>query len=192
MADKKKMESTFFNMVIVLTVVALVSAFALGFTYIGTKDAIAAVQLKKTLDGIKEVLPEFDNNPYDEKYTVEGFEGIEYYPAKMGEEYVGTAVKTFEKGFTEEVIIMVGFDKDGKIVNTSVIKHKETPGLGSKMKTPKFKDQFKGKAVSADDGIKVKKDKGEIDAISAATISSRAFCGAVSKGYKGLLKGGKK
>ncbi len=192
MADKKKMESTFFNMVLVLTVVALVSAFALGFTYIGTKDAIAAVQLKKTLDGIKAVLPEFDNNPYDEKYSVEGFEGIEYYPAKKGDEYVGTAVKTFEKGFTQEVIIMVGFDKDGKIVNTSVIEHKETPGLGSKMSTPKFKDQFKGKSISADTGIKVTKDKGDIDAISAATISSRAFCEAVSKGYRGLIKGGKK
>ncbi len=192
MADKKKMESTFFNMVVVLTVVALVSAFALGFTFVSTKDAIAAVQLKKTLDGIKEVLPEFDNNPYDEKYSVEGFEGVEYYPAKMSGEYVGTAVKTFEKGFTEEVIIMVGFDKEDKIVNTSVIQHKETPGLGSKMSTPKFKDQFKGKAISVDGEIKVTKDKGEIDAISAATISSRAFCGAVSKGYKGLLKGGKK
>jgi len=192
MADKKKMESTFFNMVLVLTVVALVSAFALGFTYIGTKDAIAAVQLKKTLDGIKNVLPEFDNNPYDEKYIVEGFEGLEYYPAKMGDEYIGTAVKTFEKGFTEEVIIMVGFDKNGKIVNTSVIQHKETPGLGSKMGTPKFKDQFKGKAISPDTGIKVTKDKGEIDAISAATISSRAFCDAVNKGYRGLIKGGKK
>ena len=192
MADKKKMESTFFNMVLVLTVVALVSAFALGFTYIGTKDAIAAVQLKKTIDGIKAVLPEFDNNPYDEKYSVEGFDGIEYYPAKKGEEYVGTAVKTFEKGFTEEVIIMVGFDKDGKIVNTSVIQHKETPGLGSKMSTPKFKDQFMGKSVNDQTGIRVTKDRGEIDAISAATISSRAFCGAVTKGYKGLVKGGKK
>jgi len=192
MADKKKMESTFLNMVLVLTLVALVSAFALGFTYIGTKDAIAAVELEKTLNGIKQVLPEFDNNPYEEKYNVEGFEGVEYYPAKMGEEYIGTAVKTFEKGFTEDVVIMVGFDKDGKIVNTSVIQHKETPGLGSKMSTPKFKDQFMGKAVDAAIGIKVTKDRGEIDAISAATISSRAFCDAINKGYKGLLKGGKK
>jgi len=192
MADKKKMESTFLNMVLVLTVVALVSAFALGFTYIGTRDAIAAVELEKTLNGIKQVLPEFDNNPYEEKYSVEGFEGIEYYPAKMGDEYIGTAVKTFEKGFVEDVVIMVGFDKEGKIVNTSVIQHKETPGLGSKMSSPKFKDQFPGKSVNPEAGIKVTKDKGEIDAISAATISSRAFCDAITKGYKGLQKGGKK
>ena len=192
MADKKKMESTFFNMVIVLTAVALVSSLALGFTYINTKDAIAAVQLKKTLDGIKEVLPEFDNNPYESKYNVEGYDGVEFYPAKVGEDYIGTAVKTFAKGFTEDVIIMVGFDKDGKIVNTSVIKHKETPGLGSKMSTPRFKDQFMGKLPSLENGIKVKKDRGEIDSISAATISSRAFCEAVTRGYKGLIKGGKK
>lgn len=192
MAEKKKMESTFFNMVFVLTVIALVSSLALGVTYVSTKDAIAAVQLKKTLDGIKAVLPEFDNNPYDSKYIVEGFEGFEFYPAKQGEDYIGTAVKAFAKGFTEDIIIMVGFDSEGKIVNTSVIKHKETPGLGSKMGTPKFKDQFMGKSPSAETGLKVKKDKGQIDAISAATISSRAFCDAVNRGYKGLMKGGEK
>ncbi len=192
MAEKKKMKSTFFNMVFVLTSIAFISSLALGITYVSTKDAIAAVQLKKTLDGIKNVLPEFDNNPYESKYDVEGFEGVEFYPAKKGEEYVGTAVKTYSKGFTEEVIIMVGFDKEGKIVNTSVISHKETPGLGSKMTTPKFRDQFKGKSPAGEAGLKVKKDRGEIDAISAATISSRAFCKAVNRGYKGLLKGGRK
>ena len=192
MADRKKMESNFFNMVTVLTTVALVSALALGFTYMGTKDAIAAVQLKKTIEGIRSVLPGFDNNPYEVKYSVDGFEGLEFYPARMGDEYVGTAVRTFAGGFTEDVVIMVGFDREGKIFNTSVIQHKETPGLGSKMSTPKFRDQFAGKVPPAEDGLRVTKDKGEIDAISAATISSRAFCDAVNKGYRGLLKGGKK
>jgi electron transport complex protein RnfG len=192
MADKKKMESNFFNMVVVLTSVAFISALALGFTYTKTKDAIAAVELKKTIDGIKQVLPEFDNNPYEAKYSVDGFEGLEFYPAKLGDDYVGTAVKTFADGFTEAVVIMVGFDKDGKIVNTSVIQHKETPGLGSKMSTPKFRDQFNGKTPDGENGLTVKKDRGQIDAISAATISSRAFCEAVNKGYRGLIKGGKK
>lgn len=188
MAEKKKMESTFFNMVLMLTVIALASSLTLSFTYIQTKDAIAAVQLKKTIEAIKKVVPEFDNNPYESRYVVEGFEGVEYYPAKKGDELVGTAIKTFAKGFTEDVVIMVGFDKDGNIVDTSVIKHKETPGLGSKMGDSKFKDQFKGKKPDPEKGINVTKDKGEIDAISAATISSRAFCKAINRAYKGLLK----
>jgi len=191
MAESKKLPSTFLNMTLVLTLVALVSALALAFTYISTKDAIAEVQLKKTIKGIKSVTPEFDNNPYDEKYMVKGYEGLEFYPAKKEGTLVGTAVRTFAKGFGEEIVIMVGFDVDGKIVNTTVIKHKETPGLGSKMSTSKFRDQFKGKSIPSD-GLKVKKDKGEIDAISAATISSRAFCKAVNFAYEGLVKGGKK
>jgi len=192
MADKKKqLPSTFINMTMVLTVVALISALALGFTYLKTKDAIAAVQLKKTVEGIKGVLPPFNNNPYEEKYSVDGYDGFEFYPAKDGDKPVGTAVKARTKGFGEDIIIMVGFDINGKIVNTSVISHKETPGLGSKMSTPKFKDQFMGKKVP-DNGLFVKKDKGDIDAISAATISSRAFCKAVSLAYEGLKKGGKK
>lgn len=193
MSEKKKqLPSTFKNMTLVLTVVALVSALSLSFTYLKTKDAIAAVQLKKTVDGIKNVLPPFDNNPYEERYSVDGFKGVEFYPAKKEGIPVGVAVKTYAKGFGENIIIMVGFDKDGKIVNTSVIKHKETPGLGSKMGDPKFKDQFIGKSIPEGSGLKVTKDRGEIDAISAATISSRAFCRAVNRAYEGLMKGGGK
>jgi electron transport complex protein RnfG len=86
---------------------------------------------------------------------------------------------------------MVGFDTDKKIINISVLKQKETPGLGTKIKEPKFKDQFKGKDP-ASFKMAVKKDGGEVDAISAATITSRAFCEAVNKAYQALLKGGEK
>lgn len=186
--EKKKLESTFPNMVLVLTVIAAISALALGFTYSATKDAIAQVEVNRTLKALGEVLPAFNNNPNDEKYMVEGDDDLQIYPAKTDDQQVGIAVKTYsDKGFNERIWLMVGFDKDKKINNISVLKHKETPGLGTKMKEPKFKDQFNGKDP-ASYTLKVTKDSGDVDAISAATISSRAFCDAVQRAYDALSK----
>lgn len=191
MANKKKLPSTFPNMFIVLTVMALVSALALAFTYTATKEARELAKLKKTLKALEKVLPEFNNQPNDEKYSVSGYEELEFYPAKKDGNRVGTAIKTYsDAGFSERIWIMVGFDTNKKIINTWVVEQKETPGLGTKMKGPKFRDQFRGKdPVSFK--IKVKKDGGEVDAITAATITSRAFCQAVERAYMALTKGEK-
>jgi electron transport complex protein RnfG len=191
MADKKKLPSTFFNMVVVLTAIALASALALGITYSATKDAIAMVEVKRTLKALNKVMPGFDNNPYEERYTLddEEYEDMEFFPAKKGGQSVGTAVRTYsDNGFNERIWLMVGFSADLKINSISVIKHKETPGLGTKMKEPKFKDQFNGKDPAAFK-LKVKKDGGDVDAISAATITSRAFCDATEKAYFALKEG---
>lgn len=179
----KKLPSTFPNMVLVLTVISLISALALGFTYAMTKEAIAQVEVKRTLKALGEVLPGFNNNPYEEKYHPDVDKELEIYPAQKDGQPVGTAVKAYsDEGFSERIWIMVGFDKDKKINGVSVLKHKETPGLGSKMKDPKFKDQFKDQ-YPASFQLKVRKDGGDVDAISAATISSRAFCDAVQRAY---------
>jgi electron transport complex protein RnfG len=189
MSDKKKLESTFPNMLIVLTVISLVSAFALGFTYTKTKPVADKVAQQKLENAIKAVVPEFDK--LSEKYKVDGFDRLELYTAYKGEEVGGTAVKTVSaKGFSGDVWIMTGFDAQGKIVNTSVLEHKETPGLGSKM-SGKFQEQFVSKSP-AEFKLSVKKDGGNVDAITAATISSRAFCDAVQNAYDAYQKGGKK
>jgi len=191
MADKKKLPSTFPNMLIVMTVVALVSALALAVTYTATKEARELAKLKKTLTALEKVLPEFNNQPNDEKYNVSGDEELEFYPAKKDGNRVGTAIKTYsDAGFGERIWIMVGFDTNNKIINTWVVEQKETPGLGTKMKDAKFRDQFNGKDP-ASFKIKVKKDGGEVDAITAATISSRAFCEALERAYAALIKGEK-
>jgi electron transport complex protein RnfG len=193
MADKK-LASTFSNMVIVLTAISVVSALALAFTYSSTKDAIAQVQVKRTLKALQQVLPEFDNDPPQEKIVLEKgeFKDIEIYPAKKDGKTVGTAVQTYsDNGFGGRVSLMVGFDTANKILNVSVLKHNETPGLGTRMTESRFKDQFKGKDPAVFK-IKVKKDGGEVDAITAATISSRAFCAAMNRAYQALLNGGKK
>lgn len=191
MADKK-ISSSFSNMVIVLSIISLVSALALAFTYSVTKDAIAQVGIKRTMKALEQVLPSFNNNPDNEKYTVEGdeFKEMLLYPAKKDGKLVGTAIQTYStKGFAGRVTLMVGFDDKNKIVGITVLKHNETPGLGTRM-AEKFKDQFAGKDPAVYK-MKVKKDGGDVDAITAATISSRAFCDATEKAYKALLKGGK-
>ncbi len=188
----KKLESTFPNMVIVLSAISIVAAFALGFTYTQTKDAIAKMQEKKQIDAIKEVVAEFDNDPSKEKYTVPGLDGVEFYPAKKGGQLVGTAVKTFtDKGYGGRIDIMIGFNEKMDFFNYVILEHKETPGLGTKLKENKFKDQFKGKNPDTFK-LQVKKDGGDVDAITAATISSRAFLDAAQKAVDGIKKGGAK
>jgi electron transport complex protein RnfG len=192
MANKK--ESTLLNMVLTLFIISLLSAGALGYVYEITKEPIRKASLKKELKAIQEVVPPFDNSPFDEKFEMEAFDGsgkLEVYPAKKDGKIVGYAVKTFtERGFGGHIDIMVGFLPNGVIENTKVLAHSETPGLGSKMTSEKFKSQFHG-FNPAEKKLIVKKDGGDVDAITAATISSRAFCDALNRAYKTLQKGGK-
>jgi len=183
-----KKESSFKNMVLTLLVIALIASTALGYVYEITKGPIEKAKLVKKLEAIKEVAPAFDNDPNTEMFRVvtpEGNDSLEVYPAKKGGELLGYAVKTYTmKGFSGFISLMVGFDIQGNITNISVLEHAETPGLGDKMSKSKspWSNQFNGKNPGKN-SIKVKKDGGEIDAITASTISSRAYCDAVSRAY---------
>jgi electron transport complex protein RnfG len=189
-----KTESTFRNMVLSLTLISLAASACLGFVYEFTKGPIELSNLNKKLEAIKVVVPEFNNNPNDEMYKLPTGEGdsLEIYPAKKDSVLVGYAINTYTKnGFSGNISLMAGFKPDGTIVNITVLEQKETPGLGTKMTEPKFKEQFNEKNP-AQYMMKVKKDGGQVDAITAATISSRAFCDAVQRAYNTLQKGGSK
>ena len=193
MASKK--ESTFISMVLTLFLVTFIASAALGYLYELTKGPIAASKLAKQNNAIMQVVPEFDNEPGTEVYKmkVDG-DTLEFFPAKKNGELVGTAVSTFtNNGFSGNFKIMVGFLPDGTIHNISVLEHKETPGLGDKMQKNKsdWSVQFNGKKP-ADFKLKVTKDGGDVDAITASTISSRAFCDAVERAYKAYMEGGQK
>jgi Na+-translocating ferredoxin:NAD+ oxidoreductase subunit G len=179
-----KLESSFKNMLLSLTLISIGMSAALGFVYNLTKGPIEIAQKQKEVQALREVLPEFDNDPVE---SVKSVDGLFYYTAAKEGEVVGYAVNTFtEKGFSGKFTLMVGFKPDGTINNISVLEQKETPGLGNKMKEPKFKDQFPDKNPGQFK-LKVKKDGGQVDAITAATISSRAFCDAVQRAYDGYL-----
>jgi len=185
-----KKESTFVSMVTTLSIVALVAATLLGGVYEVTKEPIRLAELKRKNDAIKAVVPEFNNAPSEEfvKVGADGDSLVLYY-AKMDGELVATAVETFtNNGFSGHFKLMVGFEPDGTIIDVAVISHSETPGLGDKMEQGKsdFHVQFMGKHPE-DFKLMVKKDRGDVDAIAATTISSRAYCEAVQRAYDAFM-----
>lgn len=180
-----KRDSTLVNMVLTLSVITLVSGGVLGYVYNLTKEPIQIAKTAKKVEAIKRVLPVFDNDPNTDavKIPVDDKLSVEKYPATEKGNDVGAAFKTFsKKGFGGLVWLMVGFKTDGSIHNIEVLEHQETPGLGTKMADPQFKNQFIGKNPK-DFKMQVSKDGGDVDAITAATISSRAFCDAVQRAY---------
>jgi len=192
MAKKK---SSLLNMVLGLGGVALIASAMLGGVYAVTKEPIELAKAKKLKQAIQLVTPEFNNDPATEVYKlpVENNDSLICYPVRKEGQLLATAIKTYsDNGFSGRFYIMVGLDKDGKIINTAVLEHSETPGLGDKMDKKKsdWSDQFNGKDP-ANYKLKVSKDGGDVDAITAATISSRAFCEAVQLAFNIYEKEGK-
>ena len=174
-------------MLIALFVITAVSGGLLGLVYGMTKDAIAEVDAKKNEAAIQAVLPLEGEITYKADTLRYNYEGADLtFPCNLAYDqngnFKGAAVKTSEGGFGGKIDMMVGFLADGTIKGTSVLSHAETPGLGANM-TGKFKDQFVDKNP-ASFKLTVTKDGGNVDAITAATITSRAFSKAVDKAYK--------
>ncbi len=190
-----KKESTFGNMVLVLFMVSFISAAALGIVYEVTKEPIRMVDINKKNNAIQSVVPDFNNIPANEYYKVPSdLDSLTFYPARKDSILVGTAVETYsKKGFGGLIRLMVGFSPDGTILNIAVLEHKETPGLGDKIEKAKsgFSLQFEGKNPSSFK-LAVKKDRGDVDAITASTISSRAFCDAIQRAYNSFILNSKK
>lgn len=187
-----KKESNFTNMFVTLLIVTLVSSAALGFIYQVTKKPIDdALMFKKTL-AVQIVLPKYDNDPFKDVTRVSlGKDTLNVYPGRENGTLTGVAVETSSPGYGGDIKLLVGFLPDGTIRDVAVLESKETPGLGDKIMKSKsnFPLQFEGKNP-ATFRLAVKKDgNGDVDAITAATISSRAYCAAVQKAYDALKKG---
>lgn len=175
-------KSTFGNMVLVLSGICLVCSALLGTVYAVTKAPIEASEIQKVNAAIAAVTPQFDNVPSE---AVRDVEGGQIYTATVGGEPVGYAIKVSVGGFGGPLQLMVGFTPDGTVYNTSVISHSETPGLGAKLVDENIapRQQVKGKNPAVNN-LSVKKDGGEIDAITASTITSRAFLKGVNAAYE--------
>lgn len=182
----KKLESSLKNMVIVLTGVTVVAGALLGYVNELTKEPIAQANAKALSDAIAIVVPGFDNNPAEAPETIE-VNGATYkiYKATKGGEFIGVAVESAANGFGGALNVLVGFDKEGNIIDYSLLSHAETPGLGSKA-ADWFKKGGKGDITGMNPGasaLTVSKDGGQVDAITASTITSRAFLQAVNNAY---------
>lgn len=203
----KKLESSLTNMLLVLTLVSVVAAFLLAFVNQVTSSTIAQINAETLSAGIKSVL----NIGADDQITTneKDVDGFTVYEVTRDGDWVGTAVKSTDKsGFGGDIEVLVGFNEEGKILGYEVLKHAETPGLGARAgewfrtatsgevkevgvlskiffgnPDPAGSHNIIGRNI-ADGELKVSKDGGDIDAITASTITSRAFLNAVNNAYK--------
>ena len=167
-------------MVLTLLIVAIVCSVVLSFVYSYTEPRIAETQAQLTLRGIKQVInaQEFVEIIPDTLWKAVDSSGI----------LIGIVFRVFPQGYGGPIPITVGLDLNGKITGVRIASAaeglKETPGLGVKITEPEFKDQFIDKCAPE---AQLKNDGGEIDAITAATISSRAVCNGIKKGIETYL-----
>ena len=168
-------KSSFKNMTVCLFAICIVCSSLLAGVYALTKEPIDAAAKAKNEAAIMEVLPA-GAVTIEEERTVD-FDGASYtYNLAYDQQgnTVGCAVNVSPVGFGGPIVIKVGFDANGVICNTKVLSQAETPGLGAKCVEPAFSEQFKGWNPSARK-LSVKKDGGDVDAITASTITSRAY-----------------
>lgn len=190
-----KLDSSLKNMVMSLAIISFGASAILGGVYVLTKKPIEdAAELKKT-NAIKEVLPQNNNMKIGEavEITLESYsEKFIVYPAFENDKLIAAAVETFDNnGYGGQIKSMVGFDAEGNIVNYAILAMSETPGLGEKVtswfKTERNNQDIRGKKPS-EESFKVSKDGGEIDAITASTITSRAFLSSVKTAYNVFIE----
>lgn len=180
-----KKESTFLNMLLTLLLVTGIASLTLATIYNLTAEPIAQAREAKRQSAISQVVPEFDRLESKNFLPPDGGDSLEFNFAYKDNELVGVAVNTWtNKGYSGRISAMVGFNPDGTIIDVVHLEHKETPGLGDKIDKSKseWSDQFQGIDPQTTT-LKVTKDNGDIDAITAATITSRAYCDAIQRAY---------
>ncbi len=186
----KKLESSITNMVLVLTLVAVIASALLATINNVTAGPVAEQAAKTLSDGIKAVMGGVELTVAQTDTVVKEFKGKEftfvaYKTTDEKGEALGTAVTTVTGGFGGDLKVLVGFDPEGNILGYTLLEHAETPGLGAKADAW-FQADGKGCIIGKNPGkddLTVTKDGGTIDAITASTITSRAFLLAVTQAY---------
>ena len=175
----KKLESTLPNMAIVLTSIAVIAGLALGYVNSVTAGPIEDIKAQQLADGLKAVLAA-------DELTVESPDTLES-GAVVYRTDKGVAVQASDpNGFGGKLTVLVGFNSEGLIQGYRVLETSETPGLGAKA-GDWFQKGQKGDIIGKQAGnLTVKKDGGEVDAITASTITSRAFLRCVNSAYEAL------
>ena len=175
-------KSSFKNMVLCLLAICFVCSALLAGVNVLTREPIERGRLAKTEKAVAAVLPPC--NIVSERQEIE-LDGVSYgyYAARQDDEFVGCAIESSTIGFGGVLSLMVGIAADGTISGTQVLSHSETPGLGAKCSDPAFSDQFKGWDSSVKK-LAVRSSGGDVDAITASTITSRAYTLAVANAVR--------
>lgn len=186
----EKMKSSLTNMVVVLVGFALIIGAVLAWVNHITEGPIAQKAEKTLADGIKTVMGQSQLKVVDNDTVRQNIGGKEatfvvHKTADAQGQELGAAVESTTMGFGGDLKILVGFDKTGKILGYTILQTSETPGLGAKA-DKWFQKTGKGSVIGlspAQGDLTVKKDGGQVDAITASTITSRAFLKAINQAY---------
>lgn len=179
----KKLKSSLINMVVVLTLITVVAGAALAYVNHATSAQIEKIKAENLAKGIKQVMGV--DLTADFQYTTQEVGDYTFYQSDLG-----TAVQSTTNGFGGPLKVLVGFDNEGNVLGYTILEHAETPGLGAKA-ADWFQKGQKGDITGKNPGqtkFTVSKDGGDIDAITASTITSRAFLLAVQNAYEELNK----
>lgn len=178
------------RLALVLTLVTAVSALLLALVEMVTRDAIAHQRELVTLNALQSVLPPADNEPNKDTISLPGkdLKGNDvqtvFYRGRKDGKISGIAFEAIAPdGYSGNIKIMVGVDAEGKVTGISILQHAETPGLGALAEGEGWRSQFKGKGLD-DADWRVKKDGGDFNQITAATITPRAIVGAIRRGLE--------
>lgn len=179
------------KLVVTLTIIAAGAGAVLSLVESVTREPIAYQRRLETLKALKAVMPPIENEP--DRDTVDLVTGRDkkgkdqvrtFYRGRRAGELAGVAFKVVAPdGYSGNIEIMVGIDPSGIISGMEILSHAETPGLGSKITEDWFKELFRGKGLEGTDW-RVKKDGGQFDQITGATISPRAVVGAIRGGLE--------
>lgn len=169
-----------------LTLFVFVAGLLLAATYKATKAPIETARQKETLDALKKVMPACDNDVVADARTVTDGDSLwTFYVGRQGGTFSGAACRSTAPGYGGDIEVLVGLTPEGTVTRIEIlVADKETPGLGSKVRDPAFRGAFDRLSASESARVKVTKDGGEIQAITGATISSRAVCEAVRRGLE--------
>ena len=179
------------RLVTVLTLVAAGAGLILSLVESATRAPIAEQRRLETLRALQAVLPPADNAVDEDVVTLvigQDRRGRDvertFYRGRQQGTLSGIAFATVAPdGYSGDIAIMVGIDPQGTVTGVEILRHAETPGLGDKITLPAYKQGFVGKNLDNADW-RVKKDGGEFDQITGATISPRAVVGAVRRGLE--------
>ncbi len=173
------------KLILVLTVIAVLTGALLALANLLTENQIAEARRAELLQALNFVLPPHDNEPDREKTTLydNGREHI-FYPARKKGKFAGTAFTIGKTGYAGVVTVLVGITADDRIHAVRILSQSETPGLGANIARPAFTRQFAGQNTEHPEKLAIRQDDGDIHAVTAATISSRAVADAVITGLK--------
>ncbi len=183
-----------FKLTVVLTIICTVAATALALTYNFTKEPIAYQKRLKTIRAVNAVFTKYEDAgglqivgiPFCEDEAAQR-PCRTFYQVKHNDEIIGIAFEVFSSGYSGPLVIMVGVDSTDTISGIQVINHNETPGLGANITKETFCSQFDGVQAGASEW-KLRKNGGEIDQVSGATISSTAAMKAVYTGVRFFMQ----